>query len=400
MPATPAANPPAANPLVVDTGTPPIPEARAWLAAYDGRAGAPLNLSQAAPGTPPPPSMMAQLSAAAADTSTTAYGPIAGDDDLRARYAEHIGQVYGATIAPSEVSITTGCNQAFFIALMAVAKAGTSVLLPEPWYFNHQMTLQMLGIDVIPLRCRPDDGFVPDPGQARRLIRADTRAIVLVTPNNPTGAIYPPETIAAFAELARDKDCWLILDETYRDFMDEPAACPHGLFQNRPARARTIQLYSFSKSYAIPGHRVGALVAPEPIAPEIAKILDCLQICAPRAGQKALTWAISGLADWREQNRRLILDRAAVFRNALAVSNRSWSISSIGAYFAYVKHPYAGTPAVEIAKRLAVEAGVLVLPGTYFGSANQGDHLRFAFANAERDAIAGISHRLALIDAK
>ncbi len=391
---------PSANQLVIETGTPPIPEARSWLSAYDGRAGAAMNLSQAAPGTPPPASMMAQLAAAAADPATTAYGPIAGEDDLRARYAAHIGDIYGAAISQTDVAITTGCNQAFFIALMAVAKAGASVLLPEPWYFNHQMTLQMLGIDVIPLPCRPEDGFVPDPEHALRLIRRDTRAIVLVTPNNPTGAIYPKATIAAFAKLAADKDCWLILDETYRDFMDEPAARPHDLFLDASARAHTIQLYSFSKSYAMPGHRIGALVAPHHLTAEIAKILDCLQICAPRVGQKALIWAISGLAGWREQNRQLILERATAFKTALAASNRSWSISSIGAYFAYVKHPYGGSPAVEIAKRLALEAGVLVLPGTYFGGSSQNDHLRFAFANAEREAIAGIGNRLALIDTK
>lgn len=395
MPATPPA-----NQCVVDTGTPPIPEARAWLAAYDGRAGDALNLSQAAPGTPPPPSMMAKLAEAAADTSTTAYGPIVGDGDLVARYADHVSGIFGATIAPAEVAITTGCNQAFFIALMAIAKAGDSVILPEPWYFNHQMTLQMLGIDAIPLPCRPEDGFVPDVQRAERLIRPNTRAIVLVTPNNPTGAIYPPATMAAFAKLAADHNIWLILDETYRDFMDDGTARPHGLFNDRAARNRVIQLYSFSKSYAMPGHRLGAMIAPEPLMPEIAKILDCLQICAPRVGQKALVWAVDGLAEWRDENRRLIVDRAEAFRAALAKSNQAWSISSIGAYFAYVKHPFADIPAADVARRLALEAGVLVLPGTYFGGKTQADHLRFAFANAERGVIAGIGQRLALIDPK
>lgn len=388
----------AANQLVVDTGTPPIPEARAWLTAYDGRAGAPMNLSQAAPGTPPPPSMMDRLAVAAADPTTTAYGPITGDADLTERYAAHIGEIYGSSISPGEIAITTGCNQAFFIALMAVAKAGASVLLPEPWYFNHQMTLQMLGIDAIPLPCHPQDAFVPDVEHARKLIRPDTRAIVLVTPNNPTGAIYSPAIIASFAKLAAETKCWLIVDETYRDFMDEAASRPHALFADASLRSHTIQLYSFSKSYAMPGHRLGALVAPRALMPEVTKILDCLQICAPRVGQKALVWAIDGLAEWREQNRRLILDRATAFRTAIATSNNPWSISSIGAYFAYVRHPYRATPAVDIARRLAIEAGVLVLPGTYFGGPAQTDHLRFAFANAERDDIAGIAQRLALID--
>ncbi len=113
-----------------------------------------------------------------------------------------------------------------------MAGPGTSVILPAPWYFNHQMTLQMLGIGVTPLPCRPEDRFVPDVAAAEALIDATTRALVLVTPNNPTGAIYPEGVIAAFADLARRRGVALIVDETYRDFLADgptgPMACWRG----------------------------------------------------------------------------------------------------------------------------------------------------------------------------
>ena len=388
---------PVANPLVADTGTPPIPQARAWLDTYDGRHGPALNLSQAAPGTPPPPELRAALARAAADPATSSYGPILGDDALRAAYAAHTADVYGATTAPDEIAITTGCNQAFLVAILAVAKAGDAVLLPEPWYFNHQMTLQMLGIRVVPLPCRAEHGFVPDVAEARDLMRRHAcRALVLVTPNNPTGAIYSAAVLRGLAELAAESGAWLVLDETYRDFLNTAEARPHDLLADRHHADRLIQLYSFSKSYAMPGQRIGALRAPLKLMPDIAKILDCVQICAPRVGQAALVAAIADLAAWREANRADIVARARAFERALGSGN-GWAIRSIGAYFAYVEHPFLDRIATDVARQLAQTAGVLVLPGTYFGGESQTRYLRFAFANATSDALAGIAARLDLV---
>ncbi len=391
---SPVANPPAANPLVVDTGTPPIPEARAWLDHYDGRHGPILNLSQAAPGSPPPPQMLAALGRAAADPATATYGAILGETALREVYAAHTGHVYGAEIAPAEIAITTGCNQAFFAALMAVAKAGDAVMLPEPWYFNHQMTLKMLGYVIVPLPCRADNGFVPDIAEARALLaRTPCKAIVLVTPNNPTGAIYPTATLRAFAGLAVETRTWLMLDETYRDFLNAAGARPHDLLSTPDYAALIVQLYSFSKSYAVPGHRLGALRAPVQLMPEITKVLDCLQICAPRVGQIALTDAIPSLSLWREANRAEIVARAASFAAEMAGSN-GWAIRSIGAYFAYVAHPFGAMAAREVARRLAERAGILALPGTFFGGSGQNGFLRVAFANADQAALVGLARRL------
>lgn len=388
---------PAANPFVIDTGTPPIPEARAWLDVYDGRHGPVLNLSQAAPGSPPPPEVLEALARAAADPATSTYGPILGEDALRTAYAKHTSYMYGAEVPSKEIAITTGCNQAFIVAVLAVAKAGDAILLPEPWYFNHQMTLQMLGIRLVPLPCRAENGFVPDIAEARDLMRRDRcKALVMVTPNNPTGAIYSPSVVRAFGDLAVESGAWLVLDETYRDFLNAEGTRPHDLLADKSLAAHVIQLYSFSKSYAMPGHRIGALRAPAALMPEIVKILDCLQICAPRVGQMALAGAIATLAAWREANRADIVARARAFERALANSS-GWMIRSIGAYFAYVEHPFPAANAAHIAKRLAETAGVLALPGTFFGGASQDRYLRFAFANVGAASLAGIDLRLAVI---
>lgn len=384
---------PPVNPDLTDTGTPPIPAAQAWLAAYGGSFGPAINMSQAAPGNPPPQAMLDRLAGAARSPVATQYGRILGDTALVEAFAQDCSALYRADVAPAEIAVTAGCNMAYVAAMMAIARAGDSVLLPEPWYFNHEMTLRMLGIAVTALRCRAEQGFVPDPEEAERLITPRTRAIVLVSPNNPTGAIYPPHVLGAFAALAARRGLWLVLDETYRDFLMAEREPPHALLQAPDLRRHLVQLYSFSKAYCMPGHRIGAMIAPPAFLAEVAKVLDCVQISPPRVGQMALAWAIPALAAWREESRRTILSRAGAFRSALARTN-GWSISSLGAYFSYVRHPFDGRPGAEVAQRLASDAGVLALPGTYFGGPAQASHLRFAFANADEAAIARIAERL------
>ncbi len=389
---TPSASAPLLSAAVVDTGTPPIPEAQAWVARYDGRHGPLINLAQAVPDRPPPAPFMGRLAEAAADAEATRYGPILGDTQLREAYARHATGLYGGRLAPENVAITAGCNMAFAAALMLVAKAGDQVILPAPWYFNHQMWASMLGVAVRALPCRADAGFVPSPDDAERLVDGRTKALVLVTPNNPTGAVYPPATIAAFADLCRRRGLWLVIDETYRDFLPPGMGRPHALFEDERWRANVIGLYSFSKAYGIPGYRLGAMIADALVVAELAKILDTVQICPPRAGQVPVAWGIDGLATWREENRRALHRRAEAFRRVLRQCP-DWRLDSIGAYFAYVRHPFGAAPAAAVAEALAVERGLLALPGSYFGP-DQDAHLRMAFANVEAATIEAIADRL------
>ena len=380
------------NALLSATAAPPIPEAKAWAAGYDGSLGPLIDFSQAVPGYPPHPEMLIRLGKAASSHDAAQYGPIIGDEALRATYADHVSEVYEASVVAREVAITAGCNQAFFVAVIALAKAGEAVMLPTPWYFNHKMALDMLGIEVVPLPCLAENGFVPDVEDARRLLTERVRAIVLVTPNNPTGAVYPPSTIAVFNALCAEHGIALILDETYRDFIGADRA-PHACFAEPEWSTTLLQLYSFSKSYCIPGHRAGALVGSDSLIAEIAKILDTLQICAPRVPQLALPWAIRALSDWRADNREEIALRANAFKTSVAALD-GWSIGSIGAYFAYVAHPFAGESDAGVCARLAAERGVLCLPGSFFGPAQEG-FLRVAFANVGVKGIEEIAGRLA-----
>lgn len=386
--------PPRINPLVSATASPAILESRAWLAAYDGSKGPAIDLSQAAPPYAPASELLARLAAAAQSPALALYGPVPGEYDLRQAYARHVSDLYGADISPEQISITAGCNQAFVIATMLVAGAGDAIILPSPWYFNHKMTLDMLGVEARILGCAAADGFIPDPNRATELIDGKVRAIVLVTPNNPTGAIYPPSTIEAFARLCGDNGVWLILDETYRDFLPENAMPPHTVFQDAALNGNLIGLYSFSKSFALPGHRLGAMTCPAEFGAQVLKIQDCLQICPARAGQVAVTWGLDALGDWRSSNRRRFGEQAKQFRLALA-HIQDWTIDSLGAFFAYVRHPFRDLSAEAVAKRLASENGLLMIPGSFFGP-GQDEHLRVSFGNLSADRLEQLPERFRL----
>jgi aspartate/methionine/tyrosine aminotransferase len=379
------------SPRIGATADPPIPSVRAWAARYDGQAGRLLDLTQAVPGYPPHPELLARLAAAAGNPAIAAYGPIDGEEALRAALAEDISATYGARVTAEDIAITAGGNLAFTMAMTVLADGGEAVMLPAPWYFNHRMALSALGIPCVPLPCRAEDGFIPDPDRAAALM-AGVRAIVLVSPNNPTGAVYPPALIARFADLARRHRAWLVLDETYRDFLDPAGGAPHGLFADPAWRENVVHLYSFSKAYCVPGHRVGAIAAGPGFRAALMKALDTMQICAPRAAQVALAWAVAALRGWRAQNRALMARRAEAFRGASSRLS-GWRLDALGAYFAYLRLPETAADAVITAERLALGRGLLGLPGPFFGP-GQERHLRLAFANAAEDVIAEVPARL------
>ncbi len=171
---------------------------------------------------------------------------------MRDAYAAHIGAVYGAAFDAANIHITSGCNQAFICAVMAVAGAGDAVLLTNPFYFNHETTLSMLGIGVRMWCARLNAGFF----HASKILRRRSilsKGAGARSPNNPTGAVYPAELLAEIAELCRNRGIWLILDETYRDFLPQAGRAPHGLFTRPDWQDYLVSLYSFfQKASAFP----------------------------------------------------------------------------------------------------------------------------------------------------
>ena len=379
------------------TFAPPVMEARRWLSEPVLPDGVPLiNVSQAAPVDPPPEAMRREIARIAVEEPQAhLYGPVLGLPGLRDEVAAHWLTAYGGEVSSQQVAITSGCNEAFCATIATLLDEGDEVILPVPWYFNHKMALDMIGAKAVPLRTGA--ALLPDVAAAEALITDRTRAIALVSPNNPGGVEYPPQLIADFFDLCQSRGLVLIMDETYRDFLSAPDA-PHDLFSRPDWDDTLVHLYSFSKAYRLTGHRVGAMITSPGRLAEVEKYLDTVTICPAQIGQFAALWGMQNLSQWLASERAEILARGAAIRNGFGpLADKGWRLRGAGAYFAYVDHPF-DLPSDVIARRLVSEAGVLMLPGTMFtpiGDKDGQQQMRIAFANLDVDGIGRLIDRLA-----
>ncbi|MEM1352827.1 MAG: aminotransferase [Pseudomonadota bacterium] len=379
-----------------NTFPPPVMEARRWLDGVSFSPDKPLiNVSQAAPVDPPPDGLrQAMAEAVLTQDEAHLYGPVLGLPALRAALARRTEEIYGGAVTADQVAITSGCNQAFAAAIAMLCTEGDEVILPTPWYFNHKMWLDMSGVRAVALPS--DDVLLPDPDAAERLITPRTRAITLVTPNNPAGVEYPKPLVAEFMALAAKHGIALIVDETYRDFHQDSGP-PHDLFTQSGWEDTLIHLYSFSKAYRLTGHRVGAIIASPARLAEVEKFLDTVAICPGQVGQIGALWGLENLTQWLAGERAEILTRrAAIETHAARAADKGWRLLGCGAYFAYVEHPF-DMGSDRLAQELVRSAGVLALPGTMFvpeGEASGARQLRVAFANLDAPGISKLFDRL------
>ncbi|AZV78156.1 aminotransferase [Parasedimentitalea marina] len=375
----------------------PIVEAYSWLDGMTFPSDRPLlNVSQAAPIDPPPEGLrQAMAESALNDNSAHLYGAVLGRNDLRTGLAAQISAHYDAEVSGDQIGITSGCNQAFAATIASLCEDGDEVIIPAPWYFNHKMWLDMSGVSAVPLMVDPD--MRPDIDKAAALISARTRAIALVSPNNPCGTEYPADLLRAFYDLAKSNGLALILDETYRDF-DSRSGPPHQLLQLPDWDQTLIHLYSFSKAYRLTGHRVGAIATSPAQLIEMGKFIDTVTICPNQLGQIGALWGIENLSDWVAGERDEILDRRAAIHEGFAIlAERGWKLLGCGAYFAYVEHPFTQDSA-DIARKLVTDASILMLPGSMFMPSDDpagARQFRIAFANVDRAGIDELFHRLA-----
>lgn len=376
------------NTHVAQCSAAPIAEVWSWIKNPDSPAL--IDMCQAVPAHLPAQSLRDYLGAAISRGEGAGYTPLEGIKPLRSALAADINQRYQASITEDDVLITSGCNQAFSAVIDSLCETGDEIIVALPCYFNHQMWLTIRGITPRYLSLNPDTA-IPDPAEVNGLLTDRTKAIVLVSPNNPTGATYSPECIEQFYQLAREHNLALIVDETYRDFIT-PDKPPHNLFQHSNWQDTFIHLYSFSKVFALTGQRVGAIVCSQTLRAQLAKIQDCVVICAPHHGQLAATYGLAHLQEWKIEKYQAMAKRADALKLAFEAPELNYRLLSVGAYFAYVKHPFEEDSKV-VSKRLVEEFEVLSLPGIFFGE-GQEQYLRFAFANVDEARFPELVERL------
>jgi aspartate/methionine/tyrosine aminotransferase len=372
----------AVNSDVSAVNPPPIADVHRWLDGVDTAAlGGVLDVAQAVPVEPPAASLLEHTGAVMRQQGLHRYTPIRGLPDLCESLAAHMAHGYGGEVDERDVVITAGCNQAFCATMRAMTRPGDEVVLPVPYYFNHQMWLDMLGVTAVHLPFNADAGGVPALEDYARCIGPNTRALIAVTPNNPTGAVYPDELLEGLFDLAAAHNIALVLDETYKDFHPTPER-PHHLFQRPSWRDTLVQLFSFSKSYSLAGYRVGSVIAGERLVAEVTKVQDCISICASHVSQVAALYAVNNLSTDVARRARAMEATVETIRQAVrdTEDEHGFVLLSAGAWFAYLAHPFTGYDAYEVSQTLAQRLGVLSVPGTLFGP-DQGTYIRFAFAN-------------------
>jgi len=343
-----------------------------------------LDLAQAAPQYPPAPSVVEHIAAVSRDPHGGDYVEIAGLPRLREAFAAELG------VGFENVVITAGCNQAFCLVASALAEPGDEVVLTLPYYFNYDMWLRLNGI--VPVYLEPGPDLVPTAAGAEAVIGPRTRAIVVVSPGNPSGVTVDPPVLAELAEVARRHEVAFILDETYRSFRGTSSPA-HALFENPQWTDTVVSLHSFSKDLAIPGYRVGAVVASESLNREVMKLLDCVAICAPRIGQEAAWAGLTSAQDWRSARAREAYDRLRVFTAMMADRPGGFELLSAGGFFAWVRHPFPDRSTEDVVRELVVAYDTLVIPGTAFLPDDRGT-FRVSFNNVDEAGLTEFASRL------
>ena len=368
----------------------PIGAAFGLLAAHEPQRPL-LNLSQAAPSFMPPPVIVERVAEVAATPDGARYVPQEGLPPLRAALADELTRLYPGRVETDEVLITAGCNQAFCVAASALTSPGDNIVVALPFYFNHDMWLQVEGVErrYVGGASTP----VPDVEQVVAAIDDRTRALLLVSPGNPSGATLSPSELTTFFELCVAHGITLILDETYRSYRGttEPA---HDLYARAGWQNHLITLHSFSKDLAIPGYRVGAAVGDPIFLAEAMKLVDCVAICAPRIGQEAALAGLLHAGEWRTEQANRIGERQHQFEAVMADRPGGFELVSSGAYFGWVRHPFGQRDTLDVVATLLAERDVLVIPGTAFTPVDE-QMLRFSFANLDAAEIDDLAARLA-----
>ena len=372
--------------LIRDVHFPPISEVQQWVAKASFPADRPLiDLCQAIPDYPPAAALVEQLKLCLDDPLTARYSPDEGMPAAREAVSAYYGRCYGASVSPGQICLTIGASQAFWLAMVTLCRAGDEVIVQVPYYFDHDMALAMLGISRVYAPFTEESGGLPDLAAIERLITPRTRALLLVTPSNPTGAIIPPATIRSLFDLAARHDIALVLDETYAAFLPGGSP-PHELFTDPGWGDQFIHIMSFGKTYALTGFRAGALVAGEEFIHHALKAQDTMAVCQPRITQHAIRFGTERLDGWVAANREIMTRRHDRFREEFVRPGNPFVLVASGAFFGWIRHPFTGCTGREAAKRLVNEAGLLTLPGEVFGPGLEG-YLRLAFGNIGEETI-------------
>jgi aspartate/methionine/tyrosine aminotransferase len=344
-----------------------------------------ISLGQGVVHYPPPREATDRIAQFLADPQNHKYKAVEGIPELVDALERKLLAENGIATGPNRrVVVTAGGNMAFFNALLAIADPLDEIILLTPYYFNQEMAVAMLNCTsvLVPL----DANYQIDLDAVRRAVTDRTRAIVTISPNNPSGAVYSQAALRAINDLCREKGIYHISDEAYEYFVYDGARhfSPGSI---DGATEHTISLYSLSKAYGFASWRVGYMVIPEALTAAVRKAQDTILICPPVISQVAAVGALGvgpgycrTKVEQVAQVRRRVLDRLEAVRGFCTIP------PALGAFYLLLR---VDTPldSMQVAERLVCEFGVAVIPGLTFGI-ERGCYLRVAYGALDADTTA------------
>ena len=346
-----------------------------------------VDLGQGVPFYGPPKEAMLAATEALQEESGFKYSPDSGFPALRETIARKLASENRVEADPSNnIMVTAGANQAFVNAILSITRPGDHVLVLSPYYFNHIMAVQLAGCK--PVIIDTDRNYQPIVERIGKRISKRARAIVLVSPSNPTGAVYSKDTINEIGALCAKNGIYLITDETYEHFVYDDAKFVSALSLDKEI-GHTISLFSFSKSYGMSGYRIGYAIFPAGIYREMLRVQDTLTICAPSPLQVAAEAAMRLGAAYPKQFIPRIERVRKIFIQRLTGLDFVEMPVTKGSYY-FLLRLRTKKSDWNLAKRLIEKYGVITIPGGVFGTRYPA--LRVAYANVDESmAEKGIS---------
>jgi aminotransferase len=301
----------------------------------------------------------------AIDENQHHYTHPAGLPELREAIARKLNEDNNLDYTADEVIVTSGVQEAVMLCMLALVNQGDEILLTSPRFTSYDTAIRLCGGVMVPVPTYERDDFAVMPGEVEARITERSKALVLVTPNNPTGAVTPPPVIREIAELAKRHNLVVLSDEIYEKLVFEGSE--HLSIGSLPGmKERTITLNGFSKSYAMTGWRVGYMAAPQSFVRLLTEPRHTLSINTNTPAQFAALAALTGPQDAVEEMRQVYAERRAFIMQALDRMGLTYGHPG-GAFCVYTNISSTGMPATRFCETLLQEEQVLVFPGTMFG---------------------------------
>lgn len=322
------------------------------------------------------------VDAGAAAAATARYAPSAGHMALREALVRRMARVTGVDVAPEQIIVTQGGVQACALTMTALLAPGDEVLVPDPAWPNYEMIVDMLGGRAVRYPLPAASGFVPDPDDVVARMTDRTRVLVLNSPGNPTGAVFPRDVVRALVDAAAARGIVVLSDEVYDELIFEGEAAAAITLDDQ----HVVAVHSFSKTYAMTGWRVGWAVAPTWLAPTMAKLQEPQLSCIPDLTSAGALAALEGPQDAIAEMREAYRARRDLCVELITAADIDVAVPR-GAFYLMV--PLAPGVDSRLAAIDLVDHGVSVAPGTAFGDA-AGDHIRISLASEEPELREGI----------